>query len=431
MWLTPRMRIWDTFCVAQTGVELVSGQAKKLTLMGVEFVSDKQAKFITAVVCVLLLLLERQVVGEGAPLDSRQNERLGLELLNLPANTWVHVKTERSPVGRSYSGVCYGGGYIFYFGGGHGSHPCNDVELYQVDTNTWIQATEPENFQEADKWTHLTEEERQAVKRIIGGGSGANVLSPKGRPLVRHTYQMHCYFPEQEAFFNMLNGLWAFDPAKPGWKLVSKKTFKRGDVHTQNLTYDPELETIFTIVCAFADRGVHVFDPQTKTWSRKCGIPTTKWSEVYSTYDSARKLHIVRAGGRWWTLNMSTGETKFIKDLDEARKEAGGESGAYTESLSLEYDPESNRTLAIIAGGKRGSPLELWAYDTDKDSWSRVKMHEKAPAGIPNWDLLVYDPVHRCFLFVNVLNVGGGGRGGKTDGLFAFRYNKGRSNKSF
>jgi len=337
-----------------------------------------------------------------AAAEPKSQKQLNPQLLNLPANTWVRLRPARNPAGRSYSGVCHGAGMIYYFGGGHHSYPSNDVELYDVAANTWTQATEPENWREAGTWTHLTPQEKKTVTGI-GGGWGVSVLSPKGRPLTQHTFQMHVWFPEERCFYNLLQaaGLWAFDPQTRQWSLVTKTTPRGSDIHSWNLAYDPELKTVFTIVTAGA-RGVHVFDRARKTFVRKYDVPVSGY-HVYSTYDAARKVHVVRAARKWWTLDLATGTTKLISDLPGAGP-----------SLSLEYDPESKMTLALI----KGKGTELWAYDAGRDAWSAVAMAGERPRGTTDWDLLVYDPDHRCFLFVNVRGV----QGAKTDGLFAFRY---------
>jgi len=367
-------------------------------------------------VCVVL-------IGQAGP-----GPKTNAQLLNLPANTWVHLRPARNPVGRSYSGICYGNGLLFYFGGGHGSHPGNDVELYDVAANAWTQATEPESWRDADTWTHLSPEERKQVKGI-GGGWGVAHLSPKGRPLTEHTYQMHAWFPEENAFFNSLaSGLWAFDPsaslraghARREWRHVcERKDTPRGtDVHTWNLTYDPELKTLVTIVVGGPRRAVYLFDREKAKWTKRCDVPVTAWSEVHSTYDSARRVHLVRAGGRWWSLDLATGATRFIRDLGEAwMKAKGKDKPPRLESLSIEYDPESKMTLVLL----KGDGTELWAYDADADEWGEVGMAGQPPKGTTQWDLLAYDPNHLCFLFLNVLGVQDGAR---ADGLFVFRYRR-------
>jgi RNA polymerase sigma factor (sigma-70 family) len=342
--------------------------------------------------------------GEPAkPEEPKVEKKLNPTLVNLPANTWVKLTPDRNPVGRSYSGICYGDGYLFYFGGGHGSHPGNDVELYDVAANKWIQATEAENWTDADKWTHLSDAEKKQAKGI-GGGWGVPQLSPKGRPLTEHTYQMHCWFPEAKAFYSNLSpGLWSFDPEKKEWAKVG--TAPRGaDIYTWDLVYDPGLKTIVSIVQASDNRGVYVFDPKAKTWAKKCEPPTGRdWTYVHSAYDSQRKVHVVGSGKRWWTVDAATGVTKFI---------AGDIGGTF----SMAYDPEAKATLVL-----QGKTSTLNVYDAGKDAWSKVELKGAAPAGTTDWNQMDYDPVNKCCLFLNVLNVGGGGVGGRTDGVFAFR----------
>jgi len=169
---------------------------------------------------------------------------------------------------------------------------------------------------------------------------------------------------------------------------------------------------------------VHVYDPKANTWARKHKIPTRRWTEVYSVYDSTRKLHVVLCGGKWWTLDMAAGQTKMIADLDEARTKAGKRPPHPTGSVSMDYDPEVKLTLVIIqptVRPNRPRACQLWAYDSEKNTWSEVTMAGQPPTGIADWGLMAYDPEHKCHLFVNVLNVGGGGLGGRTDGVFAFR----------
>jgi hypothetical protein len=81
----------------------------------------------------------------------------------LPPNTWVRLDTVPTPrfiprdftdctrvgmlshpVGRRASSVVYGDAGIFYFGGGGQSNPANDVELFDIGSNTWIQQYQPE-----------------------------------------------------------------------------------------------------------------------------------------------------------------------------------------------------------------------------------------------------------------------------------------------
>ncbi|MDP6637396.1 MAG: kelch repeat-containing protein [Phycisphaerae bacterium] len=338
-------------------------------------------------------------------------------LLRLPANTWVHLKPQRNPAARSYSGVCYGAGLIFYFGGGHHSYPGNDVELYDVAEGKWTQATDPENWRDAHRWKHVSDADRKII-RGIGGGWGVPILSPKGRPLTEHTYQMHAWFPEEKAFYiSLTSGMWAFDPVKRAWsKKCDRKNMPRGrDIHTWNLTYDPGLKTLVSIVVAGPGRGVFVFNRNTRTWSKRCAVPVSSWSGVYSTYDSKHRKHIVFGGRRWWTLDTAVGKTRFIASLADAVKTAGRlDTPPQLRSVCIEYDPRSTHTLVAV----KVKNTQLWAYDAARNKWSEATMAGQRPTGNIAWDLLVYSPEHHCFLLPNIVGV----QGALAKGLYAFRY---------
>src|SRR5204862_3247336 len=86
----------------------------------------------------------------------------------LPDNTWLRLPTVptpryycvywtdcsqaelvSSPVGRAYVGTTYADGKIYYFGGGHFSHAGNDVEVFDIGSQTWVQQYPPEPIPDA------------------------------------------------------------------------------------------------------------------------------------------------------------------------------------------------------------------------------------------------------------------------------------------
>jgi hypothetical protein len=176
-------------------------------------------------------------------------KRLNPDLLQFSPNTWVPIKPDRNPEGRSYSGICWGQGWIYYFGGYHGSYTCNDVELYDVATNRWTQATEPEDWRDCDTWAYLTPEQKKLVKDNARGTNYPGILSPKGRPLTCHTYQQHVWFPEEQAFYNLLVriGLWAFDPARREWREVTRELPLIKDLGGCGLYYDPGADGLCSV----------------------------------------------------------------------------------------------------------------------------------------------------------------------------------------
>ena len=365
--------------------------------------------------------------GEPAPAPKKLNP----DLVALPPNTWVKIKPNRNPEGRSFSGVCWGNGLIYYFGGGHHSYVGNDVELYDVAANTWTQATECEDWREHAKWTYLTEQQQKDIN-AIGGGSNAplGILSPKGRPLTYHSYQQHAWFPEESAFYNLGQkwGMWAFDPVKREWSEATRQLPDFGDQSTISLVYDPGLKTVVALT---GTRGAaaYAYNRETKAWVKKCGLPC-KNTSVHTAYDSVRKVHVIHAGGQsCFTLDLATGTTKPMASFDEAVKAAG--KPAPLSDVSMGYDPELKAALILNSdtGDKArkgaGAPVQVWAYDADKDNWAEVKMSGPTPTGDVRWGLLVYDTDHKCCLFVNVMGIQGSRlQGGPVDGLFAFRCNQ-------
>lgn len=367
------------------------------------------------------------VATDAGPATSQPTvRRLNPELLNLPANTWVRIKPDRNPEGRSFSGVCWGDGLIYYFGGGHHSYVANDMELYDVAANTWTQATEPEDWRDYPNWAHLSAEEKKKVKPIGGGSSPAPfVLSPRGRPLIYHTYQQHVWFPEERAFYNINTwqraGLWAFDPVKRQWREIARQIPNFGDQSTLALTYDPGLKTVVALTTTKGP-AAYAFDREKKSWTKRCDLPKGASGDIYTSYDPWRKVHVVTTRGLWFTLDLAAGTSGPMKHFAEAVAAAG--RARPVPDASMLYDPDSRRTLAIAntTGKTQGSPIELWAHDADTDQWSAVKMSGSPPSGDIRWGLMVHDSNHKCCLFVNVRGIQGSRlQGGPVDGLFAFR----------
>lgn len=366
-------------------------------------------------------------VAEKQPLTKQTPEnKLNPELLKMPANTWVHLKSERSPVGRSYSGIggAIGRGYVFYFGGGHGSHPGNDVELYHIASNRWVQATEMEDWHDADKWTHLTPEERKKAKGI-GGGWGVPYVSPKGRPLTQHTYQQTCYDPEGKRFISVLSsGTWAFDPEKREWQALAGKYAPSKGVSPSAWTshlltfYDPVLGAVVCFVGGGGKpKGIYVFDGKSNTWKWKKEFPI-RGNEWYTTYVPDLKMHLI--------ATYSDGKLRWFDSSKlELREVTSKPPEALIKNISMAYD--TNNKVVVVARRdyfKKG-PIVLWAYAPLEDRWEKLSLKGEPPKGTTAWNQLVYDQDHKCFLFLNVLSVGSGGRGGRTDGLFAFRLEQG------
>jgi hypothetical protein len=211
---------------------------------------------------------------------------MSINLATIPDNTWVKLNPNREPAGRSYSGIHYGNGKIFYFGGGHGSYAGNDVEIYDIATNTWTQQYTPELWND-----HMSTLARQidtngacrdgqpssriralqgAPRRMerssshinstgttepgvvnrkhapitpevslrnIGGGPVPGCF-PQGRPHTLHTYQMIVWDPTKNKWMARLAAAtWTFNPSTKSWELLQNANPPYGgDVHCHSVS---------------------------------------------------------------------------------------------------------------------------------------------------------------------------------------------------
>ncbi len=348
-------------------------------------------------------------------------------LVDLPENSWVQLipnpsqryiprnytpsdvlEPEPNPMGRSTSGIAYGDGLVYYFGGAHASHPGNDVEIYEIANNIWIQQYKPEVCDVNDTSCNGIYE-----------GWGTDSITPLGRPYVQHTFQQHAYDPVRKRFFaGLISGLWSFDPATSQWTRVTSSIPSSANEIRNWMIHDPELQTVLWAPLG-ADRYVFSFDFATNAWILRNPIPDAlAYNDVMSTYDSGRKRHMVSTtnGTMWWYDAMA-----------DAWEQITNVPGEVQGASSLAYDPVNKVVLVAQAGGSPGTPVALWIYD-EFGQWT-----ELTPSGPPpmvgsdgfstRWGTLVYDAGHQAFIFLNV-NAGGNGTGGPTE-TWAYRYRLG------
>ena len=113
-----------------------------------------------AVLILVPMLCVQAFAGQGATGQGAEAP-LNPKLLALADSSWLNLKAAGMAKARMYSGACFGGGCLWYFGGAHRSYPGNDVELFDPRSNRWIQATEPETPPRGSReW-----------KALVGGGT--------------------------------------------------------------------------------------------------------------------------------------------------------------------------------------------------------------------------------------------------------------------
>jgi len=350
----------------------------------------------------------------------------------LPLNTWVRLETvptsrfipkrfvdcsevavRSHPVARRAAALIPGGGTFVYFGGGGQSHPGNDIELFDIAANTWVQQYDPECLPSCctnGPCTHAC---------YVAEGVGTTDITPLGRPYTEHTYQLIAYNPDRQKFSAALtSGMWEWDPRTREWDRLTPERPQSADIATKMLVYDPDLQTVLYFATTAANHTVFRFDYATVSWHRHDPIPEEiAWAEIWSAYDSKEHKYLVsHLRGKMWIYDALAGTWTWLRN-------------APTEILftsSLSYDPVEGVFLIGKHDRTNGNRLQLWSYRIATDTWTRLELAGEAPRtgliGLPND--LAYDSVWQRFYYINVRGNAGGGQGGAAEGdlqTWAFR----------
>jgi hypothetical protein len=349
--------------------------------------------------CVTLALVLLVAVGDDAPAGEKmgapqaaQAAALNPTLLKMADNTWVNLKPKGMPWARTYSGACFGGGRLWYFGGAHRSYPGNDVHLYDPRTNEWTQATEAEKPEPGSKeWKSLT-----------GGGGGMRRLTPKGRPFVEHTYQQVCWLPDRRQFFIALvtSGTWTFDPVKREWghlinRLENRGADPRGYWAQNHTLYEPAFGAPVLIVGG-GGAQMYRFEMAAKRWKSLGACPKElNWNEFYSTYVPQWKGHLI-----------STMRKGFFRFDVPARKLVAVETPEPLKRCqSLSYDAAGGVVIALAPKkvDRYRRTVTPWALDVATMKWQPLEPTGPTPVGqcTGAWATLWYDAAHNVHLLVN------------------------------
>jgi hypothetical protein len=310
---------------------------------------------------------------------------------SLPDNTWVRLETAGTAHARMYSGCCFGGGLLWYFGGAHRGYKGNDVQLFDPCAHAWIQATEPEWPEPGSAdWTSMT-----------SGGGRTSRLSPAGRPYTEHTYQQVCWRPYRNRFFVVLvsSGTWEFDPARRAWihrvNRFENDDGPRGPWAQNHVLYEPALGAP-VLICGAGRPGVYRFDDAGRRWIRLGDRPPElAWNEFYSTYVPDWKAHLIST--------MKRGFFRF--DVPALRVTPIRAPGALARCQSLAYDAAARVVIALARRetGRHTATVVPFALDVGTLAWTELDPPKPWPAGqsTGRWAKLWYDADRNVHLFVN------------------------------
>jgi len=344
--------------------------------------------------------------------------------------------TRSEPFGRSYTGIAYGKGNIYYFGGAHGSYPGNDVETYNIANNIWKQSYKPNVPPSGDP--------------VYGsGGSPYSWVDPRTgevRPYTIHGYGRTAYHP----------GLDSYVCSASFCKTVS------GSPGNYSCT-DPDHGNPNKVELVS-------FNPNSNKWTRIASMPggaydLTQWDSglggflavngsniqlfqngSFSPYDTAK------IGGNKVILSAGSGSggsaSVYIQELKShlfAVMPAGNCCGDYRQghlylynsikktlkeitsvpaSLKNQFAPEGNFVMAYDNTNKKvvglsavdkslggDSQIQTWIYDPFVDTWEQLPISASSPL-VPGFSAnsrtpFQYDPINNVFILLVQRSVSG------------------------
>jgi hypothetical protein len=376
-------------------------------------------------------------------------------LTGIPANGWLAItpaaSTRYIPVGdiatqitvpsppsnqptpsaRSYSGITYGGGKLYYVGGGHFSYPGNDVEQYDPATNTWTQSWMPEVCPSVTI-------PLAGCPAYMGGQQGSWITTPLNRLYVGHFYQQAIWRPDIAKLELMTreSGGWQYDPVAravtPSPTVPNAQGVFHpwgGDVAVEHVIWSPELnDRLVFITSGGTGTGVWRQDQNTLKWAVVAPLPaaiTNIAATLYSAYVASQHKHLmmgINGGGagpgaaRLWYWFDATTYTFTPITLP---------AGADVID-TFDYDSKNDKVVGLQDSV---APIKLWVGSADASSWTQQTLTAAVPAnnstsgskgaGLqavgPNF---VYDPVNNVFWYLQVEIIAFNG----PTALWAYRY---------
>ncbi len=364
---------------------------------------------------------KRQKGREAAAVAGRKE--LGL---TMPVNQWLPLNDggQGAPT-RTWGSATFDTrrGEILYWGGGHCGYEGNDVDAFNVATNTWRNGSNPEYPERL--WNHGV--------RLAG-------VTFRGGPWTDHGRRIYAYDPVQDKLImvrpiRLTTGYepewiksfpgrpraapdalvfppssyvkyatWAYDPANSSWKLLGPApagldTLVSTPRGVMGVTVDwPARLNDAGYLLPWnpsqppTDNAIYLF--QGSTWRRlDKGQPSPQnlYEMTSLAFDSTRNQVILHGGGigrdELWTFDLKTARWKNM------RPSVLVPEGALPPRCVREavYIPHEDVFLTLGA--------TTWAYKVSGNSWERIDI--PAPAGSAGQNrAMVYDPQRDLVLLV-------------------------------
>lgn len=352
---------------------------------------------------------------------------------------------------KSFSSSIYGTpsgqATIYYFGGGHGDNSGNDVELYNIATNTWTQQYQPEPYPSCcSAWpTSCANTSPTALSPITGcspfdgvtcwygpcddhvdGGGSYTWTYPAGRPWAHHVYATTAYDAAQQKFVHMDDraGVSVFDPVAHVWSSAYSRPsgFISAHLATRHVLYDPTIGTQLLDSYPLGNEA----SPVVKTWNWTTHALTTHGTmaatfytdgtgEVYSAYDPVRHRHLVSHRGSsrmaWYWYDATSGTPPNAGTWTDITSSAPSMAMPSIDSgPGFDYDTAHDRFVVTLIS-PTGPPytMQTWTLDPSTNTWAPVSTNTMTGigAGTGNWGMFHYDTVGHQFIFTDTGGVSG------------------------
>jgi hypothetical protein len=346
----------------------------------------------------------------------------------MPQDRWVLIDAPgRGAPTRTWGSATFDTdrGQILYWGGGHCGYGGSDVDMYDMEVNTWRSSDAAPEYPER-LWNHGVRE--------AGVTFG-------GRPWMEHGRRMYSYDPVSRKMIvvrhmrlttgydpPVTKGLiassdvapdalvrppssyvkfatWTFDPQTSKWELAGAAphgvdtlvTTPHGvigiDVDWRSRLNDAGYQRRWTDASPHRDAGVYLYRADQRKWERLdrpgSSAPQNLYELTSLAYDSRRDQVILHGGGarrdELWVFNLRSGDWKNMSPASDGPPPRCSREAVYL--------PETDAFVTFGDG--------VWVWKPAANTWKAVPIpFDKAPSQTGQNRAMVYDPKHKVILLV-------------------------------
>ncbi|MCK6470938.1 MAG: hypothetical protein L6R28_04250 [Planctomycetes bacterium] len=319
------------------------------------------------------------------------DEELLARIAALPDNTWLKlppVKTtgdmgvlgpdykRTGPTVRDYSNKMVWAPErkrALYMGGGHNTHPHNDVWEYDLPSNTWICLYGADPLPPSFKRPDDDEKIATWFKENLAYKDGF-VRTLRGAPVrPTHTWWALAYDSDKRRllFVDAHKALWMHNK----------------DLFVKVFNLDPKDPIMDGAGSGGGVAWLFSFHPETREWKEV--------RKVTKGYEGSCLEYLPDSETVWWnshkTYHLDAAKGEWV---DYGTKPSCGVNHGHTA-----YEPETRKIVAIVGA-------ETWAFDVNTSQWTRMKENGPCMARIP-LSTFCYDSVARKFVLYTALGVNG------------------------